>query len=875
VNPRQNLAHYRILSKLGEGGMGEVWRAADTKLGRDVAIKILPDSFAQDPDRMARFTREAKVLASLNHPNIAVIHGVEERALVMELVEGPTLAERIAQGPMPLEEALPVARQIAEALEYAHEHGVVHRDLKPANIKVTAEGRVKVLDFGLAKAMSSDAAPAGNPESSPTLTMQETVAGKILGTAAYVSPEQARGQKVDRRADIWAFGVVLCEMLTGRRVFGGPTISDTLAAVLKAEPDLTGVPAQVRPLVERCLRKDPGRRWQAIGDVRIALEEGPPAAPPSRAAALPWLAAGALAVALVIAGAGWWRAARPPDRPLMRLSVDLGPDALVGFNTTIAISPDGTRLVYPARGRDGRQQLATRLLSDSKVTLLPGTESAADPFFSPDGQWTGFFADGKLKKISVQGGAPMTLASVAFLRGAAWVDEGTIIAAPALSGLFRIPAAGGTPQPLTKPSDTGEYSHRWPQALPGGHAVLFTASPSDNFEDAHIDVLSWKTGQRKAVLRGGYFGRYLPGGYLVYMHQGTLFGVGFDPAHLEIRGTPSPLLEDVSSRPMVIGSGQFDVSRTGSLVYLSGTAGIQKVSLAWLDGADRLQVLPAPPGPYLTPRLSRDGTRLAFQKGYAPGDLWVYDWRRDTMSRLTFTARFSTYPVWTPDGRHIAFSSAGGIFWVRADGAGDPQRVLESGLLSVPYSFSPDGHRLAFFQMRPGTDYDLWTLPLDTSDPDHPKAGRPELFLGTSAIELRPAFSPDGHWIAYESSEAGSEEIYVRPFPSGSGKWQVSTGGGQFPIWSRDGRQLFYETLDHRIMAADYTARGDSFAAGKPRLWSTRRIASTSFSANLDLHPDGKRFVVLSDPDMPSEQKNSVHATFLLNFSDEVKRRIP
>jgi hypothetical protein len=414
-----SIAHYRIGSKLGEGGMGEVWRATGIRLNRDVAVKVLPASFAADDGRLARFAREAQVVASLNHPNIAAICGVEDRALVMELVEGPTLAERIARGPIPLEEALPIARQIAEAMEYAHDRGIVHRDLKPANIKVTPEGRVKVLDFGLAKAMSTEA-PVGDPTSSPTLTIHGSTAGIILGTAAYMAPEQARGQAVDSRADIWAVGVVLYEMLTGRSLFAGPTISDTIATVLKTEPDLSAIPAEVRPLVMRCLQKDPRRRWQYIGDVRVALADGLPTipAPPSivRNRVIPWATAAVLALAATIGGIGWWRATRPADRPLTRLSVDLGPDALPGLNLTAAISPDGRRIVFPVRGPNGTQQLAMRLLENDEATLLPGTENGRDPFFSPEGGWIGFFANGQLYKVSVQGGAPSALAPLTSLR---------------------------------------------------------------------------------------------------------------------------------------------------------------------------------------------------------------------------------------------------------------------------------------------------------------------------------------------------------------------------------------------------------------------------------------------------------------------------
>ena len=877
------LGPYEILSPLGAGGMGEVYRAMDSKLGREVAIKVLPESFAQDPGRMTRFSREAHVLASLNHPNIAQIYGVEECAFVMELAEGLTLAERIARGPMPLEEALPVIKQVAEALEYAHDRGVIHRDLKPANIKVTPEGRVKVLDFGLAAVMArASAFDSRDPAVSPTITMQATLAGTIMGTAAYMSPEQARGQSVDRGADIWAFGVVLYEMLAGRPLFAGPTISDTLAAVLNREPDLAAIPAQLRPVIDRCLRKDTRRRWRDIGDVRVALEEGVTAAPPAapaRHVAMPWIAAAV--VLATIALVGWlvaWRAARPVDHPLTRLSVDLGPEAMMGLNTTVVVSPDGRRLVYPARGPNGQQRLATRLLDHLEATPLPGPENARDPFFSPDGQWIGFFAANQLKKISIQGGAPVTLCPAASPRGASWGEDGNIVAAlDSFSGLSRVPAAGGTPQRLTKLA-VGAVTHRWPQVLPGGQAVLFTASRSPIAqENANIEVMSLKTGQIKTLQRGGYFGRYLPSGHLVYVHQGVLFGVALDPVRLEVRGTPIPLLEDVGANA-TLGGGQFEFygepSGPGTLVYLAGKGAAQRWQVAWLDNSGKMQPLMATPRAYNLPRFSPDGRRLAISDG---SDLYIYDWERDTTSRLTFTANART-SVWSPDGKHIVFgtlTAGSALFWMRSGGGGEPQRLLESQSDLVAWSFSSDGRRLACHEINPETGYDLWTVPLDTSDPDHPKAGKPEPFLQTPANELVPRFSPDGRWIAYRSDESGTEEIYVRPFPSSAGgKWQISTGGGLYGIWSNNGRELFYETADNRIMVMDYTVNGDAFVPGKPRLWSSTQLFYPGLS-NLDLAPDGKRFAVFTMPEATGGEKGSVHVIFLLNFFDELRRRVP
>jgi serine/threonine-protein kinase len=871
------IAHYRITAKLGEGGMGEVWRATDTKLNREVAIKILPDAFAQDAGRMARFTREAQVLAALNHPNIAVIHGVEERALVMELVPGPTLAERIAQGPIPLDEALAISKQIAEALEYAHERGIVHRDLKPANIKITPEGRVKVLDFGLAKAITGEVAQ-GDPASSPTLTMRAgaSVAGMILGTAAYMSPEQARGQNVDKRADIWAFGVVLFEMLTGHTLFAGATISDTLAAVLRADVDLSLIAEPVQSVVEKCLRKDARRRWRDIGDVRLALEEGVPVAtsPQPQRSVLPWaVTVGGLAV---IAAAGWlvvWRGARPIEHPPTRLSVDLGPTAVAGFNLTAAISPDGRRLVFGARGPDGRQQLATRLLDQAQPTLLPGTEGGSDPFFSPDAQWIGFFAGGELKKISVQGGAPVTLCGAVNPKGASWGEDGNIIAAMGSQApLYRISAAGGIRRSFTK-LGTGELTHRWPQVLPGARAAIFTASPSIAvMHNSTIEAVSLKTGQIKILQRGGYYGRYLPSGHLVYVHQGVLFGIKFDPEKLEVKGTPVPLLDDVAANPL-LGGGQFDFSATGTFVYEAGKSFAQTWHVNWLDGSSKMQPLVAAPDAYTYPRLSPDGRKLAL---IVNGDIYVHDLERGTASRLTFSGD-TISPVWAPDGKHLVFQSVSQgrrISWIRSDGAGDPQLLLEQANNSTPWSFSHLG-QLAYHERNPESGLDLWTLPLDLTDPDHPKPSKPEPFLRTLNDETVPQFSPDGRWIAYRSNESGSSEIYVRPYPATTvGKWPISTGGGTFALWSKNGRELFYETPDYRIMVVDYRVEGVSFVPAKPRPWSDKQLFYTGVF-NLDLAPDGKRFAVLAQSEDTGPEKRSVHVVFLEHYFDELKRRIP
>ena len=882
------LGCYEILAPIGSGGMGEVYRARDSKLNRDVAIKVLP-TFANDPDRMARFEREAQVLASLNHPHIAAIYGLQEsdgmRALVMELVEGPTLDDHIGGHAMALEEALPIAKQIAEALEYAHEKGIIHRDLKPANVKLTTDGHVKVLDFGLAKALEAPAPAAGNPSISPTLTIEGTRAGMILGTAAYMSPEQARGKAVDKRADIWSFGVVLYEMLTGKQPFAGATVSDTLAAVLKTEPDLTQAPVQAQKLLRRCLDKDPKCRLRDIGDVWELLEQPSMAGASQRRSKLPWAVAAALAVVSIGLGVALWRATRQVDRALMRLSVDLGPDAVAGQFTTAAISPDGTRLVFPLKSSDGKQMLATRLLEETKPALLSGTENGRDPFFSPDGRWIGFFADGKMKKISIQGGAPIALCDAPDARGANWGADSNIIVAPnRVGGLSRVSAEGGTPQPVTKLEGGG--SHRWPQPLLGNEAVLFTLSFSNVvFGDASIAAVSLKTGEIKILVRDAYFGRYLPTGdstgHLVYIHDGVLFGVPFDPARLELRGTPVPVLEGLAADP-TSGAGQFSFSRTGTLVHRTGKVAAPSWPVSWLDNSGNAKPLIATPGFYLAPRFSPDGKRLALAQFLGSHQqIFVYDLQRRTMSRVFFKTgtQRSSYPIWSPDGNHIVcwFSSASGfsLGWMRADGAGETQSLLDSKNLLVPYSFFPDG-RLAYFELDPESGWDIWTLPLDLSDPDRPKPGKKDIFLRTASNELNPAVSPDGRWIAYQSDDLGRYEVYVGPFDGQGGKRQISTGGGQLPMWSRNGRELFFENLDNRIMVIDYTATGASFTQqGKPRLWSEQQLHEVGGMLNYDLWSKGKLFAIFPELRPQSEEKGDVHVAFLLNFFDELRRRAP
>jgi len=900
------LGSYEVTAQIGAGGMGEVYQAHDTKLGRDVAIKVLPEAVAHDAERLARFQREAKMLAALNHPNIATIYGLEQSGathyLVMELVPGDTLQQRVQRdGAVPIEEALLIAKQIAEALEAAHEKGIIHRDLKPANVKVTPEGKVKVLDFGLAKAFAGDNSTE-DMSNSPTLSMAATMQGVILGTAAYMSPEQARGKQVTKATDIFAFGAVLYELLTGKQAFHGEDVAGILAAVLRVEPDWSCLPETtplaIRHLLRRCLCKDRRQRFQDATDVRIEIEDAiaapkdvgaTQAAPAARGwrERVPWIAAAvfilttiALATALVL------RAPKPPQ-PLqpVRLNAEIGVDAdlYTQFEASAILSPDGTRLVLVVAGSDQQGRLYVRSLNQLEANALSGTENARDPFFSPDGQWLGFFADGKLKKISVQGGAAVTLCDAPNDRGGSWGDDGTIVFDPdALVALSKIPSAGGTPQPIAAlDTQSSEVTQRAPQVLPGSMAVLFTSSTRrNNYEDADIVVYSMASGQRKTVQRGGYHARYLPSGHIVYMHEGTLFAVPFDLKRLEVTGQPTPMIEGVLANPGNAGA-QFSFSETGSLVYVAGRGGLQNVSVYWMDQLGKFTPLRETLASYYNPAFSPDGKRLAL--GINDGkraDIWADDWERNTLTRLTFDGEANEFPVWTPDGQKIVYSSQekGGslnLWWIRADGAGNAQRLTESKYLQHAGSLRPDGKVLAFEQLNPSTNFDIMTLSLEGIEKTGWKPGEPKPFVNSVFSERAPAFSQDGRWLAYQSNESGNNEVYVRPFPGPGGKWQISTGGGFMPKWSHNGKELFYRTGDSKVMGVTFTASSDSFRADKPQLWSPGQFTDRGANnGNFDPHPDGRRFAVLKTPG--TEQAATMNkVSFIFNFFDELRSKVP
>jgi serine/threonine protein kinase len=875
----QSIAHYKITAKLGEGGMGEVYRATDTKLNREVALKVLPESFAKDPDRMVRFQREAHVLAALNHPNIAAIYGLEDRALVMELVEGQPLA-----GPLPIDTALNYARQIADALEAAHEKGITHRDLKPANILVTPDGHVKVLDFGLAKAAESTQAP-GDPDHSPTLTLAATRMGVIMGTAAYMAPEQARGQQVDKRADIWAFGVVLFEMLTGKRLFGGETVSDTLAWVLTKDLDLAALPADtpppVRKLLHRCLQRDRKKRLRDIADARLELDEpAPPAQAPAqvRRSRLPWATA---TVALAAAGAlgiGLWRSSRPAATPPMHLSVDLGSDTrLYPFGPNLALSPDGALLAYTSTADDESWRVYLRPLDQSQAKPLAGTESGGHLFFSPDGQWLAFFANRKLKKISIHGGAPINLADTTGDRGGSWGDDGRIVAALGIrAGLSLIPSSGGAPVPLTKTDPKNKQeTHRWPQFLPGAKAVLFTSNLTSTFEDASVEVVSVESGQRKTLVRGGFFARYLPGGYLLYLSRNTLFAAPFDLDRLEMTSQPMPILEDVFVNQQE-GAAYIGFSRTGTFLYHSGTPGGLNSTIHWLSPDGKSAPLLVKQAMFQHLRFSPEGKSLAVMVNDGAGEeVWVHDQPRDVFTRLSFQAGRKAGLTWNSRGNVILFGTAEGIWWLPSDGSSQPRRLIESGA-SYPCSISPDDKWLVYFQLN-ATGIDIYTLPLEWPSPGHPRAGKPEPFLNSPAVEVYPRISPDGRWLAYASNESGVAQVYVRPTPwtsqASTGKWQLSSDGGDLPVWDPAGGLLYYRFKDS-LMAVPWSSSGSSFSAGKPRLWSESRLPPNAGRFwSFDMTPGGKRMALIMPFDSQAEQKPLNHLTFRLNFPEEIRRR--
>jgi Tol biopolymer transport system component/predicted Ser/Thr protein kinase len=842
------LGPYEITAPLGAGGMGEVYRARDTRLGRDVALKVLPPAFANDPERMARFEREAQVLASLNHPNIAQLYGLEENALVMELAEGETLAERLARGPLPVEEALGIARQIVEALEEAHDKGIVHRDLKPANVKVTAEGKVKVLDFGLAKALEGESPAAGTQANSPTLSIAATRAGVILGTAGYMSPERARGSAADRRADIWAFGVVLYEMLTGKQMFGGETISDTLAAVLRADVDLTkmpaGVPAPVRKVLRRCLERDKKKRLQAIGEVRILLEEEAGSQEPEASSAARqrvWVVALALlAVALAGLAVVHFRET-PPEQRTLRFGVPPpGKDRV----DTFALSPDGRYLVMAVIGEHGALWL--RALDTMEPRLIPGTEGARYPFWSPDSRSIGFFAGGRLKKVAVSGGPPQTLCEATDGRGGSWSREGVIVFSPGPEqALQRVAEAGG---PVTAALATeGTTGQRFPWFLPDGRRFLYFQAPRGS-DPGGILVGTLGSKETRRLLADLSNAVYAAGpdgsndGHVLFRRQTTLMAQGFDAEKRELRGDPFPVAEQVDVTNVYYGI--FSVSDAGTLAYRAGVAGVDTV-LTWFDRDGKQTGVLGTPGPYGNVAISPDGKRVAVDRSEGAGsnvDVWVLDNDRGTASRLTFGPQIEAGPVWSPDGAQIAYTAVREgrprLFRKSSTGLGQEEQLVQiESAGEAPRDWSRDGRWLLCEAFAPSRT-DLWLVPLAGD-------AEPVPFAKSEFNDSAGKFSPDGKWVAYQSDETGRFEVYVQPAPPTGAKFQVSNTGGAQPRWRRDGKELYYLTLDQRLMVVELRTAA-VFQTGAPRALFQLRTLPGSFTLPhlYDVTADGKRFLV-------------------------------
>jgi serine/threonine protein kinase/Tol biopolymer transport system component len=878
----------KILSLLGAGGMGEVYRAEDTNLVREVAIKVLPKSFAQDPERLARFRREAQLLASLDHRNIAAIHGLEEcgglHYIVMELVPGQTLAERLASGPLHVEESLNICLQIAEALEAAHQKGVIHRDIKPANIKVTPEGVVKVLDFGLAKAFVGDGS-SPDLSASSLVTATGTREGVIIGTPAYMSPEQARGKTVDKRTDVWAFGCALYELLTGRRAFQGETFSDTITKILGEAPDWQALPETtppgIRRLLRRCLEKDPRQRLHDIGDARIEIEEVIASPTPTSAdkittlttlrrhplrLSIAALMVGAVALSLIV-----WKTrftSLPSHGPVMRFAVTLPPTEQLAETDfpSVALSPTGAHLAYVA-SRGGSSQVFLRRMDSLQAEPIPGTEQALGPFFSPDGQWVGFFAAGKLMKVSVNGGSPVFVCNAPIGFGAVWGPDDTITFAPTgASGLVRVSAAGGTPSPATKlDSEKGEFSHRWPDLLPDGKTVLFTIGTLGSWDDAHIVAQSLETGERRPLITGGTSPHYVPTGHVIYMRGGTLMAVPFDLGQRKVTGPPFAVLPRVWES--LDGAAQLSVSPLGHLVYAPGGLPSSEHTLVWANRNGGIEPLAAPSRAYSDPRLSPDGRRLAVTITDTSENIWVYDIPTGTFTQLTFEGN-NSMPVWTPDGARITFASNRtgplNLFWKRTDGGGTDERLTTSPQPDAAHSWSPDGHRLVFVEHSPTTGRDIWML---STDGDL----KPRPVIQSPSNEAGPALSPDGRWLAYVSDESGRNEIYVTPFPSALGKWQVSTEGGTEPLWSRDGSEIFYR-IGNRVMTARTTTT-PSFKTNTPQLlfegvYDKGKASRPAY----DVTADGRRFLMVKTGDNESAP---TRFEVVLGWFEELKRRVP
>ena len=904
--------NYEIGALVGAGGMGEVYRGRDTRLNRDVAIKALLPAVAGDAERLARFNREAQVLASLNHPNIAHIHGVEQGPagplLVLEFVDGPTLADRLATGALPIDEAIAIARQVADALEAAHERGIIHRDLKPANITVDDHGTVKVLDFGLARAVDPQSSQAGELANSPTITSPAmTQAGMILGTAAYMSPEQAKGRVVDKRSDVWAFGCVLYEMLTATRAFGGEDVTDTIAAVVRGEPDWSKLPVntppQVRLLLKRCLEKDRKARISDIGVARFLLNETIGAETATSALADPttpfrrsWIAGGAgLLAGALLALAVVWRVPGSPagsPMPVRFVYAPAGERPLVvqGNDRDIAIAPDGSFIVFRSVDtRELRSRLMIRAMDETEAREVPGTRNGRSPIVSPDGRWIGFYADSEIRRVPVGGGEAHLICRVGGpVRGMSWGDDDHIVFAATDNNnvLWRVAASGGAPSQLLAGPRNAPQIFGFPVVLPGAATVLFSV-----FEGltSRIDALHLATGAQTTVARGATDPAYLPSGHLVFASTGSVsteggrpgvsvLAIRFDATRLETSGEPFTVAEQVSMG--ATGGVNYAVSRRGDLAYVPRVAGTADMSrtLTWVDRKGVETPIDAPARGYATARLAPDGTRIALDVRDQGADIWIWDLRRRTLSSMNRAPGPDMSPVWTHDSRQIIWTSSrwGGnpnLHRQSADGTGAAEHLGESPTNQFPTSLTPDGRTVLLFGAG-GTLMDIYTVNLD--DPE--RRQRP-LLAQPAAYEFGPEVSPDGKWLAYHSNESGEFEVYVRPFPNvNDGRWQISPRGGSRAAWARHGRELFFLDADGYLSSAQIQAGGGSFsAAPASRILQTKYYrGSTALGLDLrsyDVAPDGQRFLMIKEPAGVADVLPSIVVT--LNWITELATRLP